>query len=71
MTKKLLITAAFVLAIGGLSVPEQASAAKASVCQFYRGDPLCKTISTTNCITVGAGVEGSHCVETTEYWYWS
>lgn len=61
------------LALGvSMASPGEAVAAEAgSVCQFYRGDPLCKTESETYCIGGSVGVEGRVCRTTTEYWYWS
>ena len=58
--------------IGTLSRPDRAAAREAaSVCQFYKGTPLCKTVEEKNCIGVSVGVEGQSCTTTTEYWYWS
>ena len=65
--------AAIALALGaGVSAPSQVVAAEAGgVCQFYKGDPLCKTESYQYCFGAGVGVEGRVCRTTTEYWYWS
>ena len=64
--------AAAVLALGWGLTPERAVAAEAtSVCQFYRGEPLCKTIEESYCIGADAGIEAKTCRKTTEYWYWS
>lgn len=57
--------------IGTVSSPDAASAREASVCQFYKGDPLCKTVEESNCFGVSAGIEGQSCRTVTEYWYWS
>ena len=64
---------AVVLTLGwSVSTPERAVAAEASsVCQFYRGEPLCKTVEETNCFGADAGIEARTCRKTTEYWYWS
>ena len=45
--------------------------AVASVCQFYPGEPVCKTVEESYCVGGGVGVEGQVCRKTTEYWYWS
>lgn len=51
---------------------EGAAAAEAlKVCQFYAGNPLCKTVQEKNCVKAGMGIEAEHCTTTTEYWYWS
>lgn len=73
MTKRLAaVSVAMTLAlVGTMSCPNVAAAREASVCQFYKGDPLCKTVEETNCIGVNLGVEGQTCRKTTEYWYWS
>jgi hypothetical protein len=65
---------ALALALGaGVSSPEPAIAAEAtgSVCQFYRGEPMCKTVTTTSCVGGSAGLEARVCREEKEYWYWS
>jgi hypothetical protein len=64
---------AVVLTLGwSVSLPERAAAAQAgSVCQFYRGEPLCKTVQESYCIGGSAGLEAKTCRTTTEYWYWS
>lgn len=73
--KKWMAAAGAVMAlaiIGTMSSPDRAAAAEASsVCQFYKGTPLCKTVEQKNCIGVSAGIEGQTCTTTTEYWYWS
>ena len=65
--------AAVALALGGnAATPDVAAARKAgAVCQYYKGDPLCKTESNSYCIGGDVGVEGRVCRETTDYWYWS
>ena len=62
---------ALALVLSGVATPRPAVAATASVCQFYRGEPLCKTVSEQYCAGVSAGLEGQVCRTTTEYWYWS
>lgn len=58
--------------IGTVSSPDEAAAREAaSVCQFYPGSPLCKTVEEKNCFGGSFGVEAEHCTTTTEYWYWS
>ena len=73
--RKWLCTAGAAIALafaGEMTSPEPVDAAMAgSVCQFYRGSPLCKTVETTNCIGTSAGLEARTCTKTTEYWYWS
>lgn len=73
MIKKMLIilVTAGLAGLGGATGPSDASAAEASVCQFYKGDPLCKTKSETTCFGASAGVEASYCTTETDYWYWS
>lgn len=53
--------------VGGVS-PRDAAAREAGVCQFYKGDPLCRTVEESNCLNVGLG---ESCRTTTDYWYWS
>ena len=73
--KKLLSMAGVALVLGvgaSIGMPGHAVAAEAgSVCQFYRGEPLCKTVEETTCGGVSVGIEGRVCRKTTEYWYWS
>ena len=74
--RKLVLTtgAAVALALAAeMGAPDTAAAATAtgSVCQFYRGDPLCKTVETTSCVGANAGLEARVCTKETEYWYWS
>ena len=75
MRKVLTIASAVVVAVfaGSISMPERAEAAEASgsVCQFYRGEPLCKTVEESYCIGADAGLEAKTCRKTTEFWYWS
>ena len=65
--KKTLTTACVAIAlafVGSVSTPDPAAGREASVCQFYKGDPVCKTVEESYCLS---GV----CRKTTEYWYWS
>lgn len=73
--KKVLSMAAVAIALGvgaTMTVPSEGAAAEAgSVCQFYRGEPVCKTVQESACFGGSVGVEGRICRTTTEYWYWS
>jgi len=72
MRKLSMAAVAAVLALGAnASSPDEAEARTASVCQFYRGEPLCKTVESSNCFTAEIGVGARTCTTTTEYWYWS
>lgn len=65
------VAVALVLGISA-TTPRRATGAEAgSVCQFYRGDPLCKTVEESYCVGGSVGVEGRVCRKTVEYWYWS
>ena len=75
MKKVLWIAGAAIALVSGVSVstpvPLSAAEAGGSVCQFYRGDPLCKTVQEEVCGGASVGLEGRICRKTTEYWYWS
>ena len=62
---RMMTVLALAIGIAGVASPEGVSAKDAgSVCQFYKGDPLCKTVEESYCF-------GGACRKTVEYWYWS
>ena len=70
--KKVLAMAGVAIALVlGSGAGEPAVARTASVCQFYKGDPVCKTVEESYCVAGSVGIEGKVCRTTIEYWYWS